>query len=44
MSGIRLQQVEYLHMLWLLPLIVGLAIYAAVKRKRAMEASLRLAL
>ena len=38
MSGIRFQSVEMLNWLWILPVLVGLLIYASFRRRQAMEA------
>ena len=38
MNAIRLQNLEALHWLWLLPVVVVFIVYAASRRKRAMEA------
>ena len=36
MSGIKLHNVEMLYLLWLIPLLVGLYVYAAQRRRRAL--------
>ena len=38
MSAIRLNAVEMLHLLWLVPLLAGLFVYAHYRRRRALEA------
>ena len=37
MTGVRLENIAMLHLLWLLPLVLGLHIYAAQKRKHALR-------
>ncbi|MEA2083552.1 MAG: VWA domain-containing protein [Thermodesulfobacteriota bacterium] len=37
MSGIRLYDIEMFHLLWLLPVLTGLFIYAAQRRRTALE-------
>lgn len=38
MSGIRLQNIDMLYALWLLPLLAGAYVYASVRRRQALEA------
>ena len=44
MNGIRLQNVEMLYALWLLPLVAGMYVYASVRRRQALEAFIELGL
>ena len=37
MSGIHLSQMEMLLLLWVLPLFLGLTVYAAHRRRQALE-------
>ena len=37
MSGIHLNQIEMLHLLWVIPLLVGLFVYADYRRRVALE-------
>lgn len=41
MSEIRLHSIEMLHLLWILPLLVGVYLHAARKRKRALRTLLQ---
>ncbi len=38
MSGIRLQNIDMLHLLWMVPFLVALLVYAWQRRRRALEA------
>ena len=37
MSGIRLQNIEMLHLLWTIPFLCALLVYAWQKRRKALE-------
>ena len=37
MSGIRLQNIDMLHLLWMVPFLIALLIYAWQRRRRALE-------
>jgi len=37
MSGIRLQDIQMLYLLWLVPVLIGLFLFAAQRRRRALE-------
>ena len=37
MSGIQLQSIGMLHLLWILPVMIGFFVYVSIRRKQAME-------
>ncbi len=38
MSGIRINNIEMLYLLWVIPILIGLFVYAGQRRRRALEA------